>query len=296
MKFRTALLLLVSGLVLLSYAAFAQEDVSNDAKMDFNAGNKAFKEGRTDLAIEKYKAAVEKAPGFALAYYWMGNAYKKQKDYVNASNAYQSAIEKDSKLSKAYIALGNVQSYQRKYNEALNSYQAAINIDPSAKKAYWGKGEVYFKQENYEKAVENYRAAVGLEPSSGLVHGNSLKGLGLALKELGNFQEAAGALEEALNHLRTRSQKAAVYLRIGDSYRELKNYDSALSAYQNCLSNARRSIIKASANFGMAEIYKKQGKTSLAIKHYQEAAKDRNWKQAAEYEIDILKNPDKYAY
>ena len=97
------ILSIVLGLIfVLSAVVFSQDDtgISNEAKMEFNAGNKAFKEGKTDLALEKYKAAVAQDPNFALAFYWMGNVYKKERDYVNAAKSYENAIQKDGFMEK----------------------------------------------------------------------------------------------------------------------------------------------------------------------------------------------------
>ncbi|MCB0288579.1 MAG: tetratricopeptide repeat protein, partial [Calditrichaeota bacterium] len=86
------------------------------------------------------------------------------------------------------------------------------------------------------------------------------------------------------------------YYRLGDALLQAGKLADAEGAYQNSLTNVRKSTVRAGANFGLGEVYKKQGKSSLAMKHFTEAAKDRNWKQAAEHEIEILKNPEKYAY
>ena len=44
----------------------------------------------------------------------------------------------------------------------------------------------------------------------------------------------------------------------------------------------------------MGEVYKLTNRKQKAIKYYQRAAKNRRWKQSADYEIDLIKNPDKY--
>ena len=50
------------------------------------------------------------------------------------------------------------------------------------------------------------------------------------------------------------------------------------------------------ANFGLGEVYKQLGQSQKAIEYFRKAARNRQWKAAAEYEIDIIQNPDKYAY
>lgn len=278
-------------MVLFSGFVLAQNgELSNEAKKAFNDANQAFKQGKTSEALDKYKEAVTLEPGFALAHYWMGNVYKKQKDFVNATKAYQTAIEKDKKMVSAYAALGYVQELQRKFNDAINTYQAAISIDPDEKRAHYGLGEVNRKQENYKQAVPFYQKALEIDPS----YDDALKGLGICNMELGDFESAAAALDAAAQITRSRSEKASTYLRLGDAYRQLKRYDEAEVAYNSCLENARQSLIKGGANFGLGEIYKARDKAK-ALQYFREAAKDRTWKQSAEYEIDLLTNPDKYS-
>lgn len=295
MKFRSVFRIFVA-LIVLSAIAFAQDEgPGNDAKKPFNSGNQLYKQGQTDAALAKYQEAVAAYPGFAVAHYWIGNCYRKKKDLVNATKAYQTAIEKDKKLIKAYTALGYVQELQRKFNDATNTYQAAIQIDPDGKdkytrKAHYGLGEVNRKQERFSQAISHYQQAVQLDPG----YGNALKGLGVSYLETGEYESAVSAFEAATSVLRRKKDKADVFYRMGDAYRQMKRYDEAITAYTNCLKSARKSVVKGGANFGLGEAYKNKRNSSKALEHYRLAAKDRSWKQSAEYEIDLLQNPDKY--
>ncbi len=295
MKFRSVFRIFVA-LIVVSAIAFAQDEgPGNEAKKPFNAGNQLYKQGQTDAALAKYQEAVAAYPGFADAHYWIGNCYRKKKDLVNATKAYQTAIEKDQKLIKAYTALGYVQEMQRKFNDANNTYQAAIQIDPEGKdrytqKAHYGLGEVNRKQERYKQAIPHYQEAIQLDPS----YGNALEGLGVCYMETGEYESAVSAFEAAASVMRRKSDQAEVNYRMGNALRQLKRYEEAITAYNNCLRSARKSVIKGGANFGLGEAYKNLRNASKALEHYRLAAKDRSWKQSAEYEIDLLQNPDKY--
>ena len=58
----------------------------------------------------------------------------------------------------------------------------------------------------------------------------------------------------------------------------------------------RSGSIRAASNFYLGEAYKLKGQGQKALSYYEAASKSSQWKRAAEYEIDIIKNPDKYAY
>ena len=59
---------------------------------------------------------------------------------------------------------------------------------------------------------------------------------------------------------------------------------------------SRNAMIIAGANFYLGDAYKHKGQKQKALQYYEKAAKHRVWKQPAEYEIDMIKHPDKYAY
>jgi tetratricopeptide (TPR) repeat protein len=145
--------------------------------------------------------------------------------------------------------------------------------------------------ENYEEAIKYYSKAAELDPTSV----NALRGLGVCYFEVGKYAEAASAFEEAVKNTRNSALKGDTYYRLGNAYRELGQLDQAEEAYLQALKFSRSSTIKGGANYGLGEIYKKRGNTSQALKYFTAASRDRTWKKAAEYEIEILKNPDKYS-
>ena len=56
----------------------------------------------------------------------------------------------------------------------------------------------------------------------------------------------------------------------------------------------REDDVRAAANFGLGEVSKALGRKNDAIAYYKKAAQNRSWRDAAEREIEILNNPDKY--
>ena len=73
-----------------------------------------------------------------------------------------------------------------------------------------------------------------------------------------------------------------------------KKYNQAENAFNEALNMTRSAIKKAGANFNLGKIYQSTGQNQKAKIYFQKAAKNSAWKQAAEYEIDIINNPEKY--
>ncbi len=287
---RARFILVLFLLMSLVFAGLAQQpDPAIEAKKAYNNGLEMLRKGNYDAALQKFEEAVKLDPNLALAYYGMGIIYKRKKNFVEAEKAYKMAIEKDPNYVKAYTALGLLQSQMDKLTDALNSYQAALKIKPDEVKALWGMGYIYMKQKQYPKAIEYLKKAVEVNPK----YYKAWENLGVIYLNTKKYTQAVEAFQNALKNAK-RTSKGKIYLRLGDAYLALGKLKDAESAYKSAVRLSRSSTIKAAANFGLGEVYKKRGQKQLAIQYYQKASRDRNWKQAALYEIDMIKNADKY--
>ncbi|MFQ5583300.1 MAG: tetratricopeptide repeat protein [Calditrichia bacterium] len=271
-------------------AQTATEDKAIEAKKLYNEGISALRTGKTDVALNKLNEAVQKDPDLAVAYYGLGIAYKLKRDYVNAMKNYQTAIDKDPQLVKAYTALGLLQLQQQEYVKAINTFKAAVKIKPDEVKAIWGIADAYRRKRDYRTALEYYQKAVMTDET----YAKAWDGLGATLYELGKYADAVDAFNTALKNQKKNKEKEGTLLRLGNAYVKLKNYTAAEKAYKDCLAIVRSSNIRAAANFGLGEIYRDRGKKKLALTYFQKASKNRNWQQPALYEIDLIKNGDKY--
>lgn len=100
----------------------AQAQSSNpDAIINYNQGIKAYNQGRTSEALDKFTQATRIDSGYGDAYYNMGSIYYQLKRYDDAANMFQKAVN----LSPT--------DHHAKYNlalclEKLNRNEEAINI------------------------------------------------------------------------------------------------------------------------------------------------------------------------
>jgi Ca-activated chloride channel family protein len=87
--------------LLLAAPAFAGQD----ARQDYNAGNRYFRQGNMEMAIEAYARSLEKDPNGNDAAYNIGLAKERLNDPETAAEAYQEALRLDPKDQQSQKAL-----------------------------------------------------------------------------------------------------------------------------------------------------------------------------------------------
>jgi tetratricopeptide (TPR) repeat protein len=212
--------------------------------------------------------------------------------YREAENSYKKAIEINSKFDRAFIALGNLQTEMENYDEGLNTFNAVLAFDDKSAKANFGVGNVYYKQKKYSQAIPYLQKAVEVDTD----YDHAYNVLGLCLMQENQLSEAAEAFNKAIESTRRNSRKGSYYYRLGGIQAKLKRYKEAEQAYLNALKFSKSQNILGGANFGLGETYKNLGQTQKALEYFRKASRNRTWKASADYEIDMILNPDKYAY
>ena len=259
----------------------------NAVKKAFNDGNNAFKLGQNQQALGFYQMAISLDSTFSKAHYGKGLTLKRMRQYPEAIAAYSAAIRHDPMYSDAFVELGKIYSEIDKPDKAIQTFQKALEKDPSAKKAYYELGRVFLlSKKDYNKAADNFSKATQLDPEYDLAFYSH----GLTLTELGRLDEAILAFENAL----AVSKKvkwhephyglAVVYNKKGDFDLAKKSAVAALTINPKYFHAA----------FEAGRACKGLGQHAEAINYFQKAGQDRAWKQAADYEIDLIRNQDKY--
>jgi len=283
-------------LVFLFSTVFA---IAQDAKRSpeagnaYNNGNNFAKKRNYDEAIKSYKEAIKHDNNFPKAHLNLGICYKIKGDYQSAKNSFKKAIELDTNFEKAYVALGNLYKDKLKeYESAINSYNAVVtSINDKNYSAYYGLGDVYHKKKNYKKGIINLKEAVKYHPKLAKAY----EKLGDCQFEERQFRDAEKSFLSAVKYYKDRTDKGESNYKLGNVYLELRKYKDAESSFSNAAKSCKKDFYKGGANFGLGEVYKKLGNTNKAISYYKKAAKSRSWKANSDYQIDLLKNPDKYS-
>ncbi len=288
---KTSITILLALLLSASFI-FAQDKRSPEAGNAYNSGNNLVKQRKYKEAIPVYKTAIKEDSNFPKAHYMLGICYRRLDDFGKAKASFKKAIELDQKFEQAYEALGNLYTQSNEYESAINSYNAVItSVNDKSYKSHFGLGNVYYKKKNYKKAIESLSKSVEINPK----YATALNILGICQQEERQFTGAEKSFANAIKYAKKNTLKGMYSFRLGNVYLKIKKYKQAEKNFIQAVSKSKTQSIVGGSNFGLGEVYKKLGQTKKAIKYYKKAVKTRSWKASAEYEIDLLENPDKYS-
>jgi len=103
-----------------------------------------------------------------------------------------------------------------------------------------------------------------------------------------NYKDASGNMAIATSLDEKDYNK---YFNLALSYNHLGKWSEAASAAQSCV-DLKRKFGGGWLELGLAEMGKKN--KTRAKKYFEEARKDRDWREMAERKIDEINNPSKY--
>jgi tetratricopeptide (TPR) repeat protein len=115
-------------------------------------------------------------------------------DYVRAEQCYKAAVEREPKHAGAWYCLGLTCQAQGKPAQAVESYRCVLTLQPGHAEAHVGLGTALGQMGKTKEAVVSLREAIRLQPELAKAHNN----LGVALGKLGQQQEALQAWQEAV--------------------------------------------------------------------------------------------------
>ena len=171
-----------------------------EVKETFNRGYLLEKRGALEDACAEYSRAIERAPGFARAYYRRGLLLLKSGSRGKAEEDLKRAAELELDTTFAESALGDLyfkagredeahdifhtlsstspdntffKDYlagilvaQKRYDDAEKVYREILRIDPNCSRAYEGLGNVSLKLDRLSDAERYYRKAISLNPDA----------------------------------------------------------------------------------------------------------------------------------
>ena len=145
--------------------------VELNANWFYNQGCVLFNQGRNQLAMEKFRQAleIEPHPG-ALANLAMLLADQGQLDEANRS--LQAVLEIDPGNTAAHNSLGRVLLAQGQPGEARKHFDGALLLEPDSAEALLGLGIVLSSAGKLEQAEKHFRRALELRPNLADAHAN----------------------------------------------------------------------------------------------------------------------------
>jgi TolB-like protein/Tfp pilus assembly protein PilF len=162
--------------------------------------------GQKDLehAVDYFRRARERDPGYAPAWAGLSQAYARQADngFVPAADGYQRAREAaekalalDPQLADAHLAIGSIQrSYDWDWEAADASYRTALDLEPGNAEALRHAGIQAYTLGRWGDAIDLETKAIERDP----LRPNSYNNLGLTLLAVNREAEAEAASRKAL--------------------------------------------------------------------------------------------------
>ena len=132
-------------------------------------------------AMEQFRAAAEKDPGFALAYAGLADCYVLAPYYIGtwasetlpSARAYATrAIEIDQSLAEAYASLGHINTFSWNFVEAETAFKRSIELNPSYATAHHWYSRYLRAVGRWDEAFAEIRRAKEFDPLSLVILSN----------------------------------------------------------------------------------------------------------------------------
>ena len=260
--------------------------IKNVAKNYFNQGNQSYKRGDLEGALSSYEEVLKVDNTFYQAYYQIGVIQSKMGDKELAVSSYEEALNVNPQFYKGYFALGLAKNGMNDTNGAISALQSAVDINPGYDKAYGAMGDIYINAKNYDKAKQVLNMAITVNPNYSKGHAN----LGIIYVEEKDWEAAVTSLQMAVA---LNEQDAMSYFRLAGAQNSTGNCEEAKIAARNSTELKNR-FGGAWFELGIAEWCSGRGNKTASLNAFEKARGDRTWRTMAEYEIDKVKNPQKY--
>jgi len=180
----------------------------------------------TAMAAKYLERVIKDAPGNIEAQSLLASVLTRQRNYEAAISAYKKVIDLDNNRDNAHYGLGLVYFNMRRFKEAIQPLEKAVQLNPDYKEAYYYMGNAYEELKDIARAAESYEKYVNLKPEK---PGTAFWHLGLCRFELGQFEAAASALQEALKE---NPKDTLMNDRLAQAFQKSGQYEKAEEVYK----------------------------------------------------------------
>ncbi|TSA14615.1 hypothetical protein D4R75_15455 [bacterium] len=219
-----------------------------------------------DKAVSYFNRAIDKDPGYALAYAGLASTYSVLPEYSNkppkdfmlkAEKAARKAMELDAMLAEPHAVLGYNFQNQWDWEGAESEFKQAIELNPNYPTAHQWYSETLEAQGKLEEALSESKRGQELDPISPII-GNQV---GAALFYMQRYDLA---IEQFNRVLEIDQNFHFAHMLLGSTYAQQGKFVEAISEIQRA-----REIVGADDLFGMGQLgyaYARAGKKNEAIK------------------------------
>ena len=268
------------------YHEKARTAMDNVTKKAFNDGNRSYKRGDLDGAIESYRKVLDFDDSFYQAHYQIGVIEAKMGNRDRAIEHYESSLSINPDFYKGWFALGLSKKSNGDNMGAISAFNSAVEVYPAYDKAYGAMGEIYFNEKNYEKAIEVLNTSVQVNPN----YSKGYSTLGVVYIEMEEWGNAVNNLVLATTY---NEKDAMSWYRLSSAYNKLGDCENAQEAARNA-TDYKKNFGGAWVELGISVWCNGKGNKIAAVNALEKGRKDRSWRKIAEYEMDKIMNPQKY--
>ena len=218
-------------------------------------------------AIQLYKDAIERAPGFAPLYCVLGDIYLSTGYFEDAITEYKMAIWLDSFNIAAYRHLCRAYEEQGDYNQAIDVYIKLIAMAPNMPDLYSNLANIYYIKGEFDLAISNYQTAITLNPNKTWTSVIA-QTMGFVYQENKSDPDAAISAYQTAYVL--TPDDIDIYVNLGSAFYDKEDYNNALAVYRQAL-ELQPYNAKIHCNLGF--LYWGKGDTEEAIKSCELAIK-----------------------
>ncbi len=202
----------------------------------YNEGLSLAREGRSQEAIEKFKASTGEDPQFALAFSKLGLTYAALGYDTEAERSSRAAVALSDSLPEPeqYLVRATHARIMNDYPQAIDLYSTLMKSAPENEEVLFDLAQLYETTGEYDKAGEFYARLVAQDGN----YVDALLALGRVEIRRGNPQGGLESLARAQSlaiRLDNPQQRAAIAHAMGVAYKLMNKPEEALRQYQEAL-------------------------------------------------------------
>ena len=219
-------------------------------------------------AVEYFKQAIEKDPGYALAYAGLASTYAVLPEYSGLAatgfiskteTAARKALELDATLAEPHAALGLIKyAYQWDWQDADREFMRAIELDPNSPTTHHWYSNSLENQGKLQEALSEIKRAQELDPLSPVITDN----VGEILAYMQRYDLATEQLNKALE---LDPNQPGLHGTIAFVHTQQGRFDEAITELKKV-----RQIVGANSPYVLGDlgyVYAKAGKKAEAIRN-----------------------------
>ncbi len=264
----------------------SKKSISNVAKKLYNSANQDYKNGNLEQALTKYNQVLSINSRLYQAYFQMGVLQKKMGNLSLSIESYLKALDIKKTFDKGWYNLGLAYRENGDIENAKKSFEETVRLNKKYYKAHKSLGEIFIDKEEFENAINSFKTAIDIRPN----YSAAYHALGITYAKIGNYEKSAESLSKAVE---ISPKEFLSWFHLAEAHNKLNDCESAKKAALESI-DLKKNFGGGWFELGIAEYCGGKGNKNTTINHFEKARNDREWRKMAEYEIDRVRNPEKY--